>query len=157
MAKNNYKIIALLLLSFSFSCDSGTTTSQVGGPSEENYNRDRDTVVPTFIYDGDTFKFFKEGYGNLDVRILDLDTYETQPGKRLQEQADRNNISIAEALDLGEEAKEWAKQNILGKEIVIFKIFSRNTDSYDRLLRKVEINGKSYDSIMRVNGWDTGL
>lgn len=157
MAKTYHKIIYFLIIIFLISCESEPTRNVVGLPGSTTYTLQRDTVIPSYIYDGDTFEFSKDGHGKLEVRILDVDTYETFVGTRLQEQADRNGISLDKALELGNEAKNWARNNILGREIVIYRDGNRNTDTYDRLLRKVIIDGQSYDSIMKANGWHTGL
>jgi endonuclease YncB( thermonuclease family) len=156
LATYNQKIVFLFISILIISCDS-STQNVVGGPSDEVHNLQLDTVVPTRIYDGDTFRFYSEAWGQQEVRILDLDTYETSTGERLNRQASKNNISIDRALELGFEAKNWATQNILNREVVIERTSSRNTDIYDRLLRKVYIDGLSYDSIMKSNGWHTGL
>lgn len=155
MAKNYYPIILIIFLFIS--CDDSPTQQVVGGGNQGDYTLNRDTVVPNLIFDGDTFRFTDSEFGTYSVRILDLDTYETSFGDRLQDQAKANNISIQRAIELANEAKNWAIQNILNREVVIYRKYNRNTDSFDRLLRKVEINGKSYDSIMKANNWHTGF
>lgn len=109
---------------------------------------DEMTVYVSFVNDGDTFTFYYEEYSYL-VRVLGIDAFETSKGERLQNQADKFNISLDSALTLGLLAKEFAIETLLNKNVVIKREEGeRNTDVYDRLLRHVFVDGISFDSLM---------
>ena len=145
-----YKAIILFLL---ISCDETNVSSP---NAAKEYDLDQDTVIPSVIYDGDTFAFTDPEFGFQVVRIIDVDAFETSVNDRIFRQAERHNISIDSCLILGEKAKEFAFANIFQKPVFIRK-GSRNKDIYDRLLRYVEFDGKKYDSSLKVMNLDTGL
>lgn len=112
-------------------------------------------AIVNWVYDGDTFDFKYEG--NIHkVRILNIDCYETQINDRLQDQAKKNKISVDSALALGLAAKEFAIKTLKGKEVLLIRSTQApNRDVYDRYLRYVKINGISYDSLIKVMGYDS--
>lgn len=108
----------------------------------------------SWIYDGDTFDF-KYDNTTYKVRILNIDCYETQINDRLEEQADRNKISVDSALFLGLAAKDFAIQTLKNKTVTLKRLGTApNYDVYDRYLRWLEIDGMKYDSLIKVNGFD---
>ncbi len=105
-------------------------------------------VVPKYIYNGSTFAFI---YNDkiIKTKVLDIECFEVARGILLDEQATRAGISTDSALALGIKAKELADSLILGKEIKIIRDSSRiDYDSWGRLYRYVEVDGKRFDSIM---------
>lgn len=111
------------------------------------------TIVSTVveIADGDTFGIFYKNQ-KWKVRVLYVDCFETRKGERLYEQARKAGISIDSALNLGLKAKEFAKQTLLYKKVELRRDFSQpNLDIYGRLLRVTIVDGKRYDSLLRVN------
>ncbi len=105
-------------------------------------------VVPKYIYNGSTFAFV---YNDkiIKTKILDIECFESENGIILEEQATRAGISSDSALALGIKAKVLADSLILGKEIKIIRDSTRiDYDSWGRLYRYVEVDGKRFDSIM---------
>lgn len=145
---------ALIFLLALCSCEDNVNIART--ESDAIYDKQIDTVIPTTIYDGDTFGFLDEEHGFQRVRIIDVDAFETSVNDRIERQADRNNISIDSCLILGNKAKDFAFGNLYQKPIIIRK-GSRNTDVYDRLLRYVEYDGKQYDSTLKALNLDSGL
>ncbi len=118
-------------------------------PDDREFN-----AIVNWVYDGDTFDFKYEGIIH-KVRVLNIDCYETQINDRLQEQAKKNKISVDSALALGLAAKEFAIKTLKGKEVLLIRSAQApNRDVYDRYLRFVKINGKSYDSLIKAMGFD---
>jgi len=147
------KALILILIPFIFACQG--EVKEIGGPVDGEYASFLDTVVVTKIVDGDTFEFIDSEYGTQEVRVLDLDTYETFTGSRLSDQARRNNISESEALELGKAARTWAQKNILNDQVIIERTNAPNRDNFDRLLRRVYWKGERYDEIIKNFGWDS--
>ncbi|MCX7908254.1 MAG: thermonuclease family protein [Ignavibacteria bacterium] len=104
------------------------------------------------ISDGDTFSIYYKNQ-KWKVRVLYVDCFETSKGNRLTEQARKAGISVDSALALGLKAKEFAKKTLLNKKVELHRDYKEpNLDTYGRLLRVTYIEGKRYDSLLKVLG-----
>lgn len=88
----------------------------------------RMTVKVESVYDGDTFTVIIDGEEE-KIRIIGIDTPEIKKGKK-------NSC-------LGKEVRDYVKEMIEGKEVIIKKDkYNKNRDSFGRLLRSVRIINK---------------
>ncbi|MFI3301134.1 MAG: phospholipase D-like domain-containing protein [Candidatus Gastranaerophilales bacterium] len=75
------------------------------------------------VIDGDTMyiDFNRDGYYQKDekVRVNGIDTFEVKPSYWLDNQMKRFNFTQTEALGLGYYGKEFAKKNLLNKEVIV--------------------------------------
>lgn len=100
------------------------------------------------VVDGDTFEFIIER-DTVDVRVLDLDCFESRRGTRLNEQAASVGIDSEVALLIGQAAKTFATNYLVGKNVKLIRDRNEsNIDTYARLLRKVYVDGKRYRDTM---------
>lgn len=106
-------------------------------------------VTVTRVIDGDTFEFLYDST-TFQVRVLELDTYESTNNSRAKKQSKELGLSEEEIVLRGKKAKEFSK-NLLTNKVVQIQRTSKNADGFGRLLRKVNIDGISYDSLMIAN------
>lgn len=103
------------------------------------------------VIDGDTWKM-QIGNDIFSIRVLGLDCFETKRNSRLEEQAQKNNISIDSAYNLGLKAKKLTEALLSNKQVKIVRDFKEdNFDTYNRLLRHCYINSISLkDTIINI-------
>lgn len=133
-------IISLLLIC----CNDNQSNNSKTSPFDE------DSIVAKVIeiYDGDTFLAYYKSIKE-KVRVLNIDCFETSYGSRLEEQAQKNKISVDSAYNLGLQAKMLADSLLKSNYVTLKRDLSQpNRDVYNRLLRYVIINGMKYDSII---------
>ena len=111
-------------------------------------------VVVVRVVDGDTFYCAKDG-DTVKVRILGFDAFESRNGERLDKQAQRAGITSERALVLGNKAKQYAKELLQGKVIILHRGNKRapNHDLYTRLLRYVIVEEQDFAQIMISRGF----
>lgn len=111
-------------------------------------------VVVVRVVDGDTFYCAKDG-DTVKVRILGFDAFESRNGERLDKQAQRAGITSERALALGNKAKQYAKEILHGKVVVLHRGNKRapNHDLYTRLLRYVIVDEQDFAAIMIQRGY----
>jgi len=107
-----------------------------------------------YVVDGDTFDVDLNRNGKIEkkkerVRLLGVDTFETRRDKRLKEQAKYWNMSINEALQLGKDAKKFAIDQLLKKDV---KLDKKGRDRYNRLLAYVVVDNKDFGSMLLKSG-----
>lgn len=137
-------VVTLLLLLFAPTCAFAQAIDQ----------HDTCEVVVVRVVDGDTFYAAKDG-DTVKVRILGFDAFESRTGDRLDKQASRAGISPDRALALGNKAKQFAKEVLQGKVVVLHRGNKRapNHDFYTRLLRYVIVDEQDFHSIMIQRGY----
>jgi len=109
-------------------------------------------IIVNRVIDGDTFTWLinNEEYS---IRILGIDCFETKHNDRLIGQAAKAGISEDSAFTLGLIAKAFADSLLTGKNVILTRDSAEsNFDTYNRLLRHVFINGKSYSDIIISKG-----
>lgn len=111
-------------------------------------------VVVVRVVDGDTFYAAKDG-DTVKVRILGFDAFESRNGERLNEQAKRAGILPTRALEIGNNAKKYAKEILLGKIVILHRGNRRapNHDQYTRLLRFVNVDDEDFAELMISRGF----
>lgn len=117
-------------------------------PTESKFSNpfidDSCTVKVYRVVDGDTFEFIIER-DTIDVRVLELDCFESRRGTRLNEQAASVGIDSEVALLIGQAAKTFANDYLVGKNVKLIRDRNEsNIDSFGRLLRKVYVDNKRY-------------
>lgn len=123
-------------------------------PTEPKFSNpfiDDSTTVKVYrVVDGDTFEFIIER-DTIDVRVLELDCFESRRGTRLNEQAAQVGLDPEVALIIGQSAKTFATNYLVGKTVSIVRDRTQdNFDSFARLLRKVYVDGKLFKDTMCV-------
>ncbi len=97
-------------------CLTAMTSAQTNATEAETYK-----VLK--VIDGDTMyiDFNRDGYYQKDekVRVNGIDTFETKPTEFLSYQMKNYNLTEDEALGLGYYGKEFAKKNLLNKEVIV--------------------------------------
>ena len=109
-------------------------------------------IVVNRVIDGDTFTWLinNEEYS---IRILGIDCFETKHNDRLIGQAAKAGISEDSAYSLGQIAKAFDDSLLTGRSITLTRDSAEsNFDTYNRLLRHVFINGKSYSDLIISKG-----
>jgi endonuclease YncB( thermonuclease family) len=112
----------------------------------------------TRIIDGDTYVI--EWSGNeYVIRLIGADTFETRYSAKLRKQALRHSISMAEAIQKGRAASQFAESVLLGEIVTLVRPdVSPDNDMFFRHLRTVSVmwNSKPTDfaQLLRKNGHD---
>lgn len=124
----------------------------VNTPTESKFSNpfiDDSCIVKVYrVVDGDTFEFIIER-DTIDVRVLELDCFESRRGTRLTEQAAAVGIDSEVALLIGQAAKKFATDYLVGKNVKLIRDRNEsNIDTYARLLRKVYVDEKRYRDTM---------
>jgi len=100
------------------------------------------------VVDGDSYLFIHDN-DSIEVRHLYIDCYETYHSDRLTKQAERNGIPVDSALSLGIMAKEYVRENLKEKYVLLERDYNElNIDVYGRYLRIVFVDGERLDSIL---------
>lgn len=130
-----------------FSCEESSNVSTI----TNDFPRDTiSTAYVLFVYDGDTFRC-KIDSKYYNVRLLNVDCFETSINDRLESQAIKAGIPIDSALRLGLDAKKFADSLLDDNEIVLWrKSTDKNVDVYYRLLRNLKVDGMSFDSLLKI-------
>ena len=115
---------------------------------------DTSEVIITRVVDGDTFFCEKNG-DVIKVRVLGFDAFESRLGSRLRAQAERAGIDTLRAISLGNKAKDYAKEFLQGKIVVLHRGNKRapNHDKYGRLLRYVIVDEQNLHELMISRGY----
>lgn len=109
-------------------------------------------VVISDVKDGDTYSFNWRDE-EWDIRLLNVDCFETRNGSRLQAQADQYGITTDSAKALGLEAKQLMIDLILDQKVTIERdSLKPNFDSFGRLLRHVKINNINFKDTLENRG-----
>ena len=121
-------------------------------PTESKFSNpfiDDSCMVKVYrVVDGDTFEFIIER-DTVDVRVLELDCFESRRGTRLNEQAAAVGIDSEVALLIGLAAKTFATNYLVGKNVKLIRDRKEtNIDSFGRLLRKVYVDNERYRDTM---------
>jgi endonuclease YncB( thermonuclease family) len=140
----------LLLLAIVFAVKSCKEVSN--SPTETKFSNpfiDDSCFVKVYrVVDGDTFEFIIER-DTVDVRILELDCFESRRGTRLDEQAAAVGIDPEVALLIGQAAKKFANDYLINKNVKLVRDRKEtNIDSFGRLLRKVYVDNKRFRDTM---------
>ena len=148
----NKAIVAalLILLGISSGCSKDAPTSP-NCPVCANPLVDSSAVVlVTKVLDGDTFRFMIKN-DEFDVRILDIDCFETRHGSRLDTQAVKAGITVDSALALGFAAKALADSLLTGKQVTLTRdSIQPDFDVFGRVLRRVYLSGNiNYGDYMK--------
>ncbi len=141
-------LILLVLLLIVASCDdnSPATPSNIVVPNEWS----REVKI-------DSVQTANRLYCTIDnkqyiIGVLDLFVYETEKNSELTNQAERAGISEDSALAIGQRAFIFAKELLINKVVTIQRDASANNSlPTGELLRKVIVDGKLYDSLMKAN------
>lgn len=141
-----YVLAIIIIISF-FSCEDNDSSFQW---DEDNTPTDSVMkVIISYVYDGDTYLFYHDN-SSYKIRLLNVDCFETSLNSRLEEQAHIAGISVDSALALGYKAKYYADSVLSDNEVTLYRgKYSINTDTYERLLRHVEIKGEMFDSLLK--------
>lgn len=142
--------IYIIIAAFFFSaCDEDNSNDGPKvDPAEVHFSKAQVSATVTWLYDGDSFECQSGEYSG-EIRALGIDAYESTIGSRLESQAEKAGISVDSAAVLGRLAKSFAIQTLSNKEILLVRDYSeRNRDVYDRYLRWIFVDGKSYDSML---------
>ncbi len=111
------------------------------------------TVAVSRVVDADTFETMVDA-DTMTVRVLNVDTFESRRGDRLNTQSAKAGITPNSALLLGKQAKSFADSLLRGKSVVIQRQTGQpNFDVFGRLLRVVSIDGKEYPALLRARGF----
>jgi micrococcal nuclease len=150
MIKNFSTLLFLLIQLIVSSCSDNPSQTE----ESSVFDVSPATAIVTYIVDGDTF------YCRIDtvedkIRVLGIDTYETQVNDRLYQQAQRNGITPDSAIKLGEAAKNFATELLRNKIVILIRDFKeKNKDVYNRYLRYVIIDNMRYDSLIIAMGYN---
>lgn len=110
-------------------------------------NADETTYKVIRVIDGDTVfvDFNKNGIAEQEekVRINGIDTFETRVLNGLAWQMETYNLSLEEALGLGYLGKEFARKELLNKEVIVKYTAERKTDNNNRLLMSLYYDCKN--------------
>jgi hypothetical protein len=112
----------------------------------------------TRIIDGDTY-VVEANEREFIIRIIGCDCFETRYSNKLRKQAVRHNISMAEAIQKGRGAADFATTVLLGEIVTLVRPdASPDNDMFFRHLRTVNVmwNNKATDfaTLLRKNGHD---
>ena len=149
MKDSHMKTIFLILLFALIGC-----SEPCNCPTVQNVFIDyQSTVTINYVSDGDTYKF-QTGNETVIIRLLGIDCFETRHGTRLNEQADKANISVDSAYQIGLAAKQYTIDNILNQSVIILRDSTQaNIDTYGRLLRHVILNDSLYADMLKARNY----
>ena len=106
------------------------------------------------IVDGDTFDIDINCNGKIDknerVRLLGIDCFESTINEKLQRQARRWNLSLAEAHKKGIEATNFARKHLL-KQFVELEYSGKRKGYFGRILAYVNNGGEDFASLLLEN------
>jgi endonuclease YncB( thermonuclease family) len=150
------KLSFVILSSIIISCQENQSGVEVNRTEIDSNNIVTYKVVS--VADGDTFDYLNSLGIRNTVPILDIDTYETFRGDRINRQAQKGGISVDSALILGLKAKDFAFSTLLNKNVELYRFgFDNKIDIYGRELYRVKIDGKKYDSLIISKGLSSKL
>ncbi len=145
-----YFLSIILISAALLTCNDNKNTNNNSEPSP--FDESPVDALVTWVVDGDTF-FAAIDRDTATIRVLYIDTYETEINERLEGQAKDAGISVDSALALGKEAKNYAIDLLKDETVTLIRDEDEyNKDIYDRYLRAVEINGMRYDSLIKAKG-----
>lgn len=149
MKDSHMKPILFILLFALISC-----VEPCNCPTEQNIHLDyQSSVELVYITDGDTFKTEIQEE-TIIIRLLGIDCFETRHGTRLTEQANKANISIDSAYQIGLNTKQFAIDKLLNQSVIIRRDSTQaNIDTYGRLLRHVVLNDSMFSDMLRVRNY----
>jgi len=118
-----------------------------------------DDLIPVkvaYVIDGDTYKIYYQGEKK-SVRLIGIDTPETQKNNRAELQSRQFGKDIEEIKKLGQQAKQYATNFIKEGQTIIYLEFDvQKTDKYGRLLAYVWLDkekSKMMNEIMIKEGY----
>ncbi|MFI3301171.1 MAG: phospholipase D-like domain-containing protein [Candidatus Gastranaerophilales bacterium] len=121
---------------------------------------EQETYKVLKVIDGDTMyiDFNRDGYYQKDekVRINGIDTFEVKPSYWLDNQMKQFNFTQTEALGLGYYGKEFAKKNLLDKEVIVKRTAEIPDDTFNRGLVSIYFtDGRNYEQEVLKSGLAT--
>lgn len=123
-------------------------------PEYQNVFTDyKSTATINYVTDGDTFKILTDNE-TVIIRLLGIDCFETRNGTRLNEQAQKANISVDSAYSIGQATKQYTIDVLLNQSVVLLRDSNEiNIDVYGRLLRHVVLNDSMFSDMLRVRNY----
>jgi len=117
-----------------------------------------DDLIPVkvaYVIDGDTYKIYYQGEKK-SVRLIGIDTPETQKNNRAELQSRQFGKDIEEIKKLGQQAKQYATNFIKEGQTIYLEFDVQKTDKYGRLLAYVWLDkgkNKMMNEIMIKEGY----
>jgi len=95
------------------------------------------------VIDGDTFDIEEIGR----IRLIGVDAYDSRSTRMIRKQSERTGYNQKKIKQLGVKATEFAKIILFGKCVILKKDY-KDTGSFKRKLRQVEVENKDFGELL---------